>query len=368
MLLKKFSVKNYKNFKDEFTLDLGDVRDYKFNKDSIKENVVKTGIIYGKNSVGKTNFGYAMFDIVYHLTDKMRLPDIVQFYTNADSNSKEAEFTYTFVDSGKEIVYSYIKANAYDLLRESLAIDSKVVFSYDFVSKKGDLASLKKIPELKELNWSFKDKGMSFIRFIVNNSSIPSEHPIMNLYKFVNKMLWFKGVDGINNFIGYRSASENIFDYVLRNDLLNDLNKFLHDNGVAERLVCKITPDNQKLVYFDHKMLLPYNLASSGTKVLVLFYYWYKQLATASFVFTDEFDAFYHFELAEKVLQLAMQQDVQMLLTSHNTNLLSNKVMRPDCYFILTKTKITSFANATKRELREGHNLEKLFISGEFDE
>ena len=63
-----------------------------------------------------------------------------------------------------------------------------------------------------------------------------------------------------------------------------------------------------------------------------------------------------------------MQQDVQMLLTSHNTNLLSNKVMRPDCYFILTKNRITSFANATKRELREGHNLEKLFISGEFDE
>lgn len=368
MLLKNFSVKNYKNFKEKFTLDLADIRDYKFNRESIKDNIVKTGIIYGKNSVGKTNFGYAMFDIVYHLTDKMRLPDITQFYTNADSDSKEAEFTYTFVDAGKEIVYSYVKANAYDLLREKLSIDSKVVFSYDFVGKKGNLESLKKIPELKEFNWSFKDKGMSFIRFIVNNSSISSEHPIMKLYRFVNKMLWFKGIDGINNFIGYRATSENIFDYVLRNDLLNDLNKFLHNNGVAESLVCKVTPDNQKLVYFDHKMLLPYNLASSGTKVLVLFYYWYKQIANASFVFTDEFDAFYHFELAEKVLHLAMQQNVQMLLTSHNTNLLSNKVMRPDCYFILTKTKITSFANATKRELREGHNLEKLFISGEFDE
>ena len=42
MLLKKFAVKNYKNFKEEFVLDLGDVRDYKFNKDSIKNNVVKT--------------------------------------------------------------------------------------------------------------------------------------------------------------------------------------------------------------------------------------------------------------------------------------------------------------------------------------
>lgn len=368
MLLKKFAVKNYKNFKGEFTLDLGDVRDYKFNKASIKNNVVKTGIIYGKNSVGKTNFGYAMFDIVYHLTDKMRPSEIIHFYTNADSDKQEAEFVYTFIEAEQEIVYTYTKATAYDLVEEALYIDGKMLFSYNFNTKNGDLTQLKEIPELQELNWSFKDKGMSFIRFIVNNSSIANDHPIMKLYRFVNKMLWFKGIDGINNFIGYRATSENIFDYVLRNDLLEDLNKFLLNNGVAESLVCQTTPDNRKLVYFKHKMLLPYDLASSGTKVLVLFYYWYKQIATASFVFTDEFDAFYHFELAEKILRLAMQQDVQMLLTSHNTNLLSNKVMRPDCYFILTKNRITSFANATKRELREGHNLEKLFISGEFDE
>ena len=368
MLLKKFAVKNYKNFKEEFVLDLGDVRDYKFNKDSIKNNVVKTGIIYGKNSVGKTNFGYAMFDIVYHLTDKMRPPEIIQFYTNADSDKQEAEFVYTFIEDGQEIVDSYTKTTAYDLIEESLYIDDKLIFSYNFATKKGNLKELKEIPGLQELNWNFKDKGMSFIRFIVNNSSIANDHPIMKLYRFVNKMLWFKGIDGLNNFIGYRATSENIFDYVLRNDLLDDLNKFLLNNGVAESLVCQTTPDNRKLVYFNHKMLLPYDLASSGTKVLVLFYYWYKQIATASFVFTDEFDAFYHFELAEKILRLAMQQDVQMLLTSHNTNLLSNKVMRPDCYFILTKNRITSFANATKRELREGHNLEKLFISGEFDE
>ena len=42
--------------------------------------------------------------------------------------------------------------------------------------------------------------------------------------------------------------------------------------------------------------------------------------------------------------------------------------MRPDCYFILTENKITSLTNATDRELREGHNLEKLYKSGEFDE
>ena len=138
-------------------------------------------------------------------------------------------------------------------------------------------------------------------------------------------------------------------------------------DGVDEKFVCEITPDNTKVLYFKHRTLLPYMLVSSGTKVLILFFYWYKQISLASFVFIDEFNAFYHFELGEKVLKLAMKASGQVLLTSHNTNLLSNKIMRPDCYFILTKDRITSFANATARELREGHNLEKLFISGEFN-
>ena len=64
---------------------------------------------------------------------------------------------------------------------------------------------------------------------------------------------------------------------------------------------------------------------------------------------------------------LEKMQNTQVILTSHNTNLLSNRIMRPDCYFILTENCLTSFVNATKRELREGHNLEKLYMSGEFN-
>ena len=87
-----------------------------------------------------------------------------------------------------------------------------------------------------------------------------------------------------------------------------------------------------------------------------------------SLIFMDEFDAFYHFELAESIVAiLEKMPNTQVILTSHNTNLLTNKIMRPDCYFILTKDKLTAIANATTRELREGHNLEKLYMSGEFN-
>ena len=56
----------------------------------------------------------------------------------------------------------------------------------------------------------------------------------------------------------------------------------------------------------------------------------------------------------------------QILLTTHNTALLTNELLRPDCYFICSKDKIVNTHNATEKELREGHNLEKLYRGGTF--
>ena len=111
--------------------------------------------------------------------------------------------------------------------------------------------------------------------------------------------------------------------------------------------------------------------ASSGTLALLTLYRrLIFRVKEASLVYLDEFDAFYHYEMAQNVIQLLKKKypRCQIIMTSHNTNLMTNRLMRPDCLFILSSSgTLTSLCNATLRELREGHNLEKMYISGEFE-
>ena len=86
-----------------------------------------------------------------------------------------------------------------------------------------------------------------------------------------------------------------------------------------------------------------------------------------SLLFIDEFDAFYHYELAEFVISKLKDSDVQLFLTTHDTNLMSSEVLRPDCYFIIFENRfIGNLPHLTEREIRQAHNLEKLYKANVF--
>lgn len=86
-----------------------------------------------------------------------------------------------------------------------------------------------------------------------------------------------------------------------------------------------------------------------------------------SFLFIDEFDAFYHHDLSKMIVETLKEIGVQFILTTHNTSILSNDLLRPDCYFLMNKKKIKSLSNSTDKELREAHNIEKMYKAGAFN-
>ena len=77
---------------------------------------------------------------------------------------------------------------------------------------------------------------------------------------------------------------------------------------------------------------VPFSLiASTGTRSLALFYYLYIKMSSASFVYIDEYDAFYHFELSQALVELIKQlPNTQVFMSTYNTDLISNDILRPD--------------------------------------
>lgn len=91
-------------------------------------------------------------------------------------------------------------------------------------------------------------------------------------------------------------------------------------------------------------------------------------MENASLVYIDEFDAFYHFELSKEVQKLLNKlKRVQIFTTTHNTDLMSNDLLRPDCYFLLSDNKITALSKLTDKEIRKAHNLQKMYKAGAFN-
>ena len=68
-MLKSFSVTNFKAFEKPIKVDFDTTGNYEFNKEALKDGIVKTDVMYGKNAGGKSSLGFAIFDIVATLTD-----------------------------------------------------------------------------------------------------------------------------------------------------------------------------------------------------------------------------------------------------------------------------------------------------------
>ena len=369
--LQEFTCHHFKNFLSPTTIDFSHVGTYKFNQDCVKDSLLKNVVVYGKNAIGKTNLGLALFDITYHLVDKARLKKMEMFYLNADEPSQPACFQYKFKlklsDGAKYITYRYHKVTPYVLLDETLLIDEKPVFFYSFREQTGDLSHLSDFG-LASLNWQFRENGMSILRYIANNMSLPENHPIMELMRFVNGMLWFCSLGNGNDYMGLSTRVDNMPEYIGQHGYVGEFEAFLHEYGVEEQLTTMLNDEGKEVLAFAHQAPVPFYMSSSGTAALTTVFYWLKQEQKPTFVFIDEFDAFYHFELAEKVVKLLVSQEFQSVLTTHNTDLMTNALLRPDCYLLMTKDHITALPDATQRELRQGHSLEQLYRHGEFDE
>lgn len=366
-MLTKFAVTNYRGFKDRIEWDLSNPSNYSFNTDAVKNGVVKNGIVYGPNGSGKSNLGLAVFDIANHLSHKWKKPDYYLNFTCARNHQSPVAFEYTFDFDGHCLVYSYSKV-AKELMGE-IADEKLVLDGNPLITKSGDeliVADEFGLTDVAKQNLKDSANNISIVNYLLGSVPLTKNHVLLKLRDFVENMLFFRSLDN-REFIGFKEGGSNIEEYIINNGLTEDFASFLKEtSGQEYDFATPVQGDNMLHCQMGGVRIPFLMVASTGTRNLELQYYWLKEMVNASFVFIDEFDAFYHHELSYAISRRLFEGNHQVFLTTHDTFLLTNDLLRPDCFFILKDNKIKALCDLTNKEIRFGHNLEKLYRGGTF--
>jgi hypothetical protein len=370
-MLKKFEVRNFKNFGENLVFDLTKTNGYEFNKECVIDGVVNKAMVYGYNGVGKSNLGFAIFDLISHVTDRQKGVSCYQNYLHAGSNCQMAEFKYTFGVGGGEVNYEYGKSDLDNLVYEKLIVNGKKFASID--RRKSTVAWIE-VAGAESLKRDIGDSQISLTQYIKNNTVLEpgfDNYCFEAFLAFVDGMLFFRSLEQ-NHYIGFEQGVNGVESDIIKRGNVKSFEKFLNDAGIECELSV-LGEEKPALAFnFNGKKIRFFDIASQGTRSLALFYYWYQRLkdgdSKVSFVFVDEFDAFYHYSLSILIIKLLRDIRAQVIVTTHNTSVMTNELLRPDCYFFISGRGIQSLSNSTPKELREAHNIEKMYRAGAFSD
>lgn len=383
-MLVSVSIKNFRNFEDWFEFDLRTSKNYEFNPHTVDKGIVKHAMIYGRNGGGKSNLGLAILDVTCHLNDiasNSSLDSLNSNYLNGNSDGDLAEFVYQFDFSGIEVKYSYGKSAVNTPVYEHLQVNGKTVINID--RRLSGMATFE-LGGTESLKNDLSSSPISVLKY-VNSNALLDDSPECNGFKqlmgFVKGMVFFRTLNKRSEHHGVEVEAKRISKEIIDAGKLDDFEHFLNDAGV-ECLLGKIgTVGDERIAFvFDGKKIEFSQVASSGTLSLGIFYFWWLKLKKGelSFAYIDEFDAFYHHKLAKMIVKKLSELPNQTVLTTHNTSIVSNDLLRPDCYFevrgniafkdkglplaeVKNKPGLYPFFSLVNKELRKAHNLEKIY-------
>lgn len=362
-MLKRFSVKNYRGFRDELVWDLSQPGKYTFNEYAVKDGILKNGIIYGTNGSGKSNLCMAVMDITQHMTSRLQIMDYADNYIYGGAkDGEQVEFCYTFQFGDRELVYRYSKDKDGVLHTEELFLNGMRVLSKTpnqlFVVPEYSITE-----EAKSLILG-SDNNFTLINYIVYSLPLESGHYLLALHSFVQGMQEHNTL-AMQRRMSHSQVAKQVEVSIIKGKLTEGLQQFLSKYSGQEFTFVEPKEDDEDLYcLIEGKPVLWRSIISQGTKALVSVFMQYVVLSNKkySFLILDEFDAYYHHELAYNVcLKLFEEVDTQVFMTTHHTSLMTNDLLRPDCYFVIDGKTIKPIKELTHQELREAHNLEKMY-------
>jgi len=353
-MIIEFKFENFTSYKDETTLNMTTVKSF---KELINNNVItkayrnfdllKSAAIFGSNGGGKSNFieAIAFMKDVFHNSyaeslkkEEERGPKDYYFKLNTVTETKPTSFEISFIID--DLIYRYgFEILGFEIISEWLYKKNEVE-TYLFKRKLQEI-------EINKSSFSdaskYKDSVNSnvlFLSYLAQNNS-KAIQPVHNFFMRLNVL---SGRDDKTHKVVTKTL------YNLSPNFKTWLNlalRFLEITKVG------VTKEDEIVTYhnkYDENGFIvdsiPFNLekeeSQGAKKIVFLLGAIYDTLVNGKVLFIDELDSKLHLNSTRKLLELFQKfnkNKAQFIFTSHDANLLNNKILRRDQIWFVDRNK-----------------------------
>ena len=369
-MLTKMYLTNFLSFLGRTEFDFTATKYTILGKTNVYDSTILKGALFiGPNASGKSNVLKGIAFIVNMVKGD---GEALDRYRCRFSNNPIFTAEYEFSFFNKKVLYK-IEYNAKTKkMSEELSIDDISVLKRD--GSKGELRVGDSISVDDQL-----DNDTLFLRTASFNTGRFPQEPILR--ELMNYLFNSYYIDGYN-----RGASwgKSITKYADENGV-EKLNKYLQDfnydffleyDSESTGLGATISVgSNEKIIFFKRKRF-PFPSIfydeSQGNQVFAdMLPNLISVIEKPGMLIFDEFGNGLHNKLGEKIIKFFMQnaKKSQLFITSHDTNLISNSVFRPDQIDLITfnDENGSKATRISKYKPREAQNLEKMYLGGMFE-
>lgn len=418
MELQEFSFGNFRSFKEINTLNLTAAKlkskyshvdeNNLFSSDN-PENIsfLKSKAIYGANASGKSNIIKALVTFIRILKSSVKDDRVLQmvdsFRLSTETENEPTFFQVIFWDENTKYRYGF-------------ELDDENIYSEWLYGKPGKkemcyfIREGNEVIELDKTNFSEGDKLNSLIsddtdnELFRNNSLFLSTLSSFGFGKISKKIIQsissFTVISGLGHQGMYALAGDSlededmkryILDFLKKGDIgIEDLNSVeISNKDLPEDIEDDVRKDleskKRKLLLssrkkYDDKNAFVENETfsfrlheSEGTqKLFELSPFIYRTIKENRVLIIDEFDARFHPLLTQKILELFNSKEnkgAQLIINTHDTNLLSSKLLRRDQIEFVEKDRYGAshlYSLAEFKGIRNDASFEKDYIHGKY--
>lgn len=392
-MLIEFRVSNYRSFNEEVIFSMvaaprlrktGNTFKTHLKKDALPP-LLKTAVIYGPNASGKSNFLKALSALMYilkHSDAERKEFDVQPFKLNEPSDTV-SKFCIAFIQADMRYEFglwltqervikewlNYYPLGQEELLFERQCNPATLTDDYQFGDQlEGDAA----------LHQVWKNLTSSKALFI--KQAAANSNDAFNQLK--QPLEWFKKiiVMGIQSTSYRRTSTQKLLvehpELFLKSvvDLISSADIPITD------IALKQSSDSLGIDIIDTKMThdlggqkveFGFEDESDGTKNLFALAPFWNLFQKNPFVFIfDEFDSSLHPEIVAQLVEEQSKNTVNMqfIFTTHDTHLMSKKILRRDQFWFVERTRQGASRMTSLYEYKgsEGEDIEKRYYQGRY--